>query len=179
MSDEHDLINDTLIKDQRTNLLVSSEKAEKAKREKKEFLDPETKTVPVGSSVFNNIYALLARECQCRPEITPRLLAELASRWTAQVAIVIGENNREFNNIIFQAVDDAVSQVSTLKLKQAPLESCAQVFKYETKRPKRERVDADCDGTKPPKAKKVKKDDASLLIDSPSKKVDSEGNVIN
>lgn len=176
MSEEHDLISSTMIVDE------VKKDDEKKKREKREFLDPETKTVPVGTSVFNNIFALLSRECQCRPEVTPRLLAELASRWAAQVAIVIGENNREFNTIIFDAIDAAIAQVSTLKLKQAPIESCAQVFKYETKRPKRERTDVPegSDGTKPPKAKKSKKEDASLLTDTHVKttKFDSEGNVI-
>lgn len=146
---------------------------EKPKREKREYLDPETKTVPVGSSLFNALFAFLARECQCRPEITPKKLADITARWVAQIAILIGENNEEYDKVVFDSCDKAIFEVSTLKLAKEPATTAAHVFNYETKRPKRERSEGE-DGeiTKKPskKAKKGSDDEGNMY--------DSEGNVI-
>lgn len=149
----------------------------KPKREKREFLDPETKTVPVGSSLFNAIFAFLARECQCRPEITPKKLAEITSRWVAQIAILIGENNVDYDKVIFDAADKAIFEVSTMKLSKEPITTAAHVFNYETKRPKRERSegeDGEIQTTK--KSKKSSKGSGDDECIGPM--YDSEGNVI-
>lgn len=150
-------------------------KAEKPKREKREYLDPETKTIPVGSSLFNGIFAFLARECQCRPEITPKKLADISSRWVAQIAILIGENNEEYDKVIFESCDKAIFEVSALKLAKEPVTTAAHVFHYETKRPKRERVEGEegeITKTKPAKKAKKNSDDEGVHYDS-------EGNVVS
>lgn len=161
-----------------TNLLDSA-KPEKPKREKREFLDPETKTVPVGSSLFNALFAFLARECQCRPEITPKKLAEITSRWVAQIAILIGENNADYDKVIFDSADKAIFEVSTMKLSKEPVTTAAHVFNYETKRPKRERSEGE-EGEIEKSNKKAKKASKGLSSDDEciGSKYDSEGNVI-
>ncbi len=141
-------------------IVTESEKEqekEKVKREKKQFLDTETKTVPVGSSIFNSLYALIARECQCRPEITPLAIAQLVQRFVGMVAVVIGENNSAFTECVYEGVDETLLDVSMLKLRATPVDGATSIFKYETIRPKRERHEGEDGEIVPPKPKKAKK----------------------
>lgn len=141
----------------------------KQKREKKEFLD-EGESVKVGSSIFNGLYHFLAREFQCRPAITPLMIAELSTTIVAIISVVAGENNSEYNETLFKGIDEALSKVAMMKVQSAPIETIAQVFKYETIRPKRERPESGDDTP----SKKPKKQSSK----SSPETLDSEGNVV-
>jgi len=164
----------------------------KPKRERKTEHAP---GVPVSSrGVWNRIFVLLQSEAQCR-DVSPLVLARLTSCFESSVAIVIGENNSDYNEIFFKGQNDVFTELNRRKLTDNPVGVTPRIFEYETKRPKRERDPSSATTGKNQRRKTNKAqydsdseddDDSALqqLIAPPTQTtsskpvVDSEGNVI-
>lgn len=160
-------------------------KSDKPKREKKTELAP---GVALGSALYNKLFNVLSAECQCRPNICPSTLAQLAAAWEAEIAIVVGENNPEYNKKIFDSHRDTIGEISLQKIKSQPLRTTAQVFGYETLRPKRERSADDDTGANVKRSRKTATADKAPDSDHASDSeclananflVDAEGNRVN
>lgn len=152
----------------------------KPKREKRTELAP---GVALGSTLFNDLFNRLSREAACRPNVCPSTLAQLAAAWEAEIAIVIGENNPDYNKIIFDNHRSVIGDISLQKIKSQPLRTTAMVFGYETLRPKRERSETHDEDGNPIKrskksTKKDKKDSDDDADDEATPQYDAEGNRI-
>jgi len=151
--------------------------APKKKREKKTELAP---GIALGSPLFNRLFRILADEAAGRENVCPLIIAQLATAWEAEVAIVIGENNPEYTRRVLDSNRDVVGQISLDKIKSQPLRTTVQVFNYShKKRPSSNKTSTGCDDSDDSPSTSGSKPSSS---DEPaakrSKTVDAEGNVI-
>lgn len=141
----------------------------KKKREKKTELAP---GIALGSPLFNRLFRILADEAAARENICPLILAQLATAWEAEVAIVVGENNPEYTRRVLDSNRDVVGQISLDKIKSQPLRTTVQVFNYtHKKRPStNHKSSSSADDS----------DETASAQEPPAKrtKTDAEGNVI-
>lgn len=149
----------------------------KKKREKKTELAP---GIALGSPLFNRLFRILADEAAGRENVCPLIIAQLATAWEAEVAIVIGENNPEYTRRVLDSNRDVVGQISLDKIKSQPLRTTVQVFNYShKKRPSTKSSTGSDDSDESPSTSGSKPSPSS---DEPaakrSKTVDAEGNVI-